>query len=698
LDEIKLDHLIASADGDDPVNGSIMAHLASAAEDWSTFVPSTDSLQALRDRGDAAWVTGGGTGLTALATGTAQSGTASTIVLAGASTFADNELNGNVINIHAGTGAGQSRVIISNTLSDDTCNVSPDWATNPSSDSQYEIVQGSANLAAIRLGTTAADNLELQYDGTGLTGDAFPATQVQVGQLTVGSGGISTIATSGTTITTGSETLTFASTEELDGTTHDVLAAGGNTDFYYEFDVESGGVATAFSWWGYPQSNGDTYAVLGYDWVSAGFKQIGTLPGSNGSTITEHTFIPAVNMTGTGANIGLVRLQFTSADGTEIFTDRVLCEFTQAVQGIANGSTVTLSAATTNTNLIGKEWILDLGGQNITGSFISGATVTGIGTATAEYEFEECDMGAVTLDNDGHFERCALEGTFTVGQAGTFTFHQCFTESAAAITIDFGAVGATAIHLLDFHGEVNFKNMAAGDTVHITGAGDITTETCSAGTIDHDGFFEYTDAGGNVTEQKADIEDAVDATLVDTAEIGTAGAGLSNINLPNQTMDITGSLSGSVGSVTGAVGSVAGNVDGSVGSVTGAVGSVTGAVGSVAGNVDGSVASVTAEVTADITKISGSADAADKLEAHALETLPVTISSGGSTTTAVLNQVDGAGASATDDVYNGRILVFNNGTLNHQVAEIIDYDGGTTTATITAVTTAPGATHTARMV
>ncbi len=65
------------------------------------------------------------------------------------------------------------------------------------------------------------------------------------------------------------------------------------------------------------------------------------------------------------------------------------------------------------------------------------------------------------------------------------------------------------------------------------------------------------------------------------ARIGVNGAGLSNIDLPNQTMDITGNLSGSVGSVTGAVGSVTGNVGGSVASVTGAVGSVTGAVGSV---------------------------------------------------------------------------------------------------------------------
>ena len=35
------------------------------------------------------------------------------------------------------------------------------------------------------------------------------------------------------------------------------------------------------------------------------------------------------------------------------------------------------------------------------------------------------------------------------------------------------------------------------------------------------------------------------------ARIGVAGAGLTNINLPNQTMDITGNLSGSVGSLTG---------------------------------------------------------------------------------------------------------------------------------------------------
>jgi len=52
--------------------------------------------------------------------------------------------------------------------------------------------------------------------------------------------------------------------------------------------------------------------------------------------------------------------------------------------------------------------------------------------------------------------------------------------------------------------------------------------------------------------------------------VGAAGAGLTAINLPDQTMNITGNVTG--------------NVSGSVGSVTGAVGSVTGAAGSVTGH------------------------------------------------------------------------------------------------------------------
>lgn len=90
---------------------------------------------------------------------------------------------------------------------------------------------------------------------------------------------------------------------------------------------------------------------------------------------------------------------------------------------------------------------------------------------------------------------------------------------------------------------------------------------------------------------KAVVTDATGATVgVDVVDlktqIGTAGAGLTAIDLPDQTMNITGNLSGTVGSVTGAVGSV-----------TGAVGSVTGNVG---GNVVGSVGSLGATAKSDV--------------------------------------------------------------------------------------------------
>lgn len=113
------------------------------------------------------------------------------------------------------------------------------------------------------------------------------------------------------------------------------------------------------------------------------------------------------------------------------------------------------------------------------------------------------------------------------------------------------------------------------------------------------------------------------------ARIGVAGAGLTAIDLPDQTMNITGNitgnLSGSVGSVTGAVGSVTG----AVGSVTGAVGSVTGLTAAtvhadlddiqarlpaalVAGRIDASVGAMAADV------VTAAAIATNAIDADAL--------------------------------------------------------------------------------
>ena len=85
--------------------------------------------------------------------------------------------------------------------------------------------------------------------------------------------------------------------------------------------------------------------------------------------------------------------------------------------------------------------------------------------------------------------------------------------------------------------------------------------------------------------------------------------------------------------------------------------------------------------------------------ANAATGYPVTFTtSGGSTTAAVLNQVDGSAGSATNDQYNGRLLVFTDGTLKGVVTDITDYVGSTTTATITAIPFAPTSSHNARLI
>lgn len=63
LEELNLDHLLkvttgVAADSDLEafcVAGTVLSHLMSIGADVTTFKPSTDSLEALRDRGDAAW-------------------------------------------------------------------------------------------------------------------------------------------------------------------------------------------------------------------------------------------------------------------------------------------------------------------------------------------------------------------------------------------------------------------------------------------------------------------------------------------------------------------------------------------------------------------------------------------------------------------------------------------------------------------
>jgi len=124
----------------------------------ATFATGTDSLEAIRDRGDAAW-TGGAT---TSDSGTAQAGAAGSITLQSGASAIDNTYIGQLVFINSGTGAGQSRAIDGYTGSSKIATIIGTWATNPDATSVYEIFP--ADIDEIVAAPTAAAVADAVWD------------------------------------------------------------------------------------------------------------------------------------------------------------------------------------------------------------------------------------------------------------------------------------------------------------------------------------------------------------------------------------------------------------------------------------------------------------------------------------------------------------------------------------------------------
>ena len=436
----------------------------------------------------------------------------------------------------------------------------------------------SVDSIAVSGDTTAADNLELQYDGTGITGDSFPSTQAQLSAITNVGSAVNTSAGS-YTLTTGTQSSgTFSSTAALDGTNHEHTDTAGAMDLYYEFDIGSG-TPSSVTFTGYLNGNNDDLEVYGYNWVGAAWVQIGTLAGKAASTNEVDNYALFTSMVGTGANFGTVRIRFTDGAFTlttaTLAVDQVFVSFSQGasvyedgavwidttvtntgtvsgVDGvstnpvstiaaantlaanlnlnrfrIAPGSSFTLAADQTNQVFSGDSWTIALGGQTIDGSTIVGATVSGIATNTSGIQhFVNCTLGAVTLPGDTHLIGCGLSDTQTAGEAGDFFYDNCHSAVAGSgsITFDFGAaLNSSNLNVRHHSGGWTVANMGAGTgTYNASFEGDgqiIWAASCSAtSNASVRGNWKITDnASGAVTETLDDNQTSIDAILVDTA-------------------------------------------------------------------------------------------------------------------------------------------------------------------------------------
>lgn len=374
-----------------------------------------------------------------------------------------------------------------------------------------------------------------------------PATITAVGAP------VNTTAASAT-ITTGSQSSgTYASTFASDNTRHTIVDSGGTLDMYYQFSVGGDGAANTVVWEGYVSGVGDAIGSYLYDWANTAWQQVGLIDGKNQATDDTFQWSVTTAHTGTGVNLGLVRVRFygTGLTSAALNTDRLLVGYAvvnrsvgyvdgaiwiDTVNGTAGtetyvnctadhpgslladgrtvalalglrnyriigGSTITLANSYTAALFTGSGWILALGGQAVNNCTFVGAHVSGICTGT-DPAFLLCHMGNCTLP-PCDIGQCHLEGTITIGSAGSYSIMRSMDNTGTSSTpiIDFGAaLGATDVSLRKYAGGIEIRNMKTGDYLSADGMGRlILAASCTGGEVRVRGAWDLENYSSGIT-------------------------------------------------------------------------------------------------------------------------------------------------------------------------------------------------------
>jgi hypothetical protein len=345
--------------------------------------------------------------------------------------------------------------------------------------------------------------------------------------------------------------------------------------------------------------------------------------------------------------------------------------------------------------------LITLNSQDISGSVFMRSAVTGIGTATTRGVFELCQVEDATV-GICNFLQCGFTGTTVLSAEDKYLAWDCFEFDTTVPIIDMAGDGATptTLELIGYSGRIEIQNMTSVDTLVLTGqASLILNANCSGGTATIAGDVKITDNSGNVTITEANISDI----LVDTNELQTdwTNAGrldtILDARMAEASINTTGGAVDVVTTNTDMRGTDSALLAANYVDHTAAIADIPTvaefnartiasadyfdpAVDTVA-----TVTTVTNQVTANVTAISGDSAAADNLEAS-LETLVLGTATGVPTATTM---ADSALTEATDDHFNGRIIIWRTGVLALQATDITSYNGTTKTFTFTAVVGGP---------
>ena len=436
--------------------------------------------------------------------------------------------------------------------------------------------QVTADMTAISGDSTAADNLEATYDGTGYTDVNAPAKQSQLSSLTNVGSAVHKAASS-YVLTTGTQSANlYTDTEALDGVLHQHTDTAGAIELYYEFLI-GGGTASSVQVTGYVTGNNDDIDVYGYDWVTAGWKQIGNIQGTASTANSVYSFDLFVDMVGSGADEGKVRVRFFKASGLTsalLAIDQVFVAFSQGVEGYDNGavwfnsnasntgtkvnidgtarnpvstsaallslltatglhkvevtpgSTLTLGGALEGYDVIGNGSVLALGSQDVGGTvFEKFSSVSGIGTSTADAVFfQDCIFATATLP-DYVAQQCGFGATVTQAGPGDFTHIDCYSTVAGSGSPTFtrSGAGVATAEYRRFSGGITQSGITGSDTFTIGGELGTVTLNGASGDVQIRGIYKsVTDnrSGSPALNLDGAIQGAdVAAILLDTNEL-----------------------------------------------------------------------------------------------------------------------------------------------------------------------------------
>ena len=186
-----------------------------------------------------------------------------------------------------------------------------------------------ANVKKISDDATAADNMELMYDGTGLVGENFPSYQAQLSQIAVTGSAVNSTYDNWTNTTANVVAGTADSTLARDGQYYQLEDVGGVLSVDIEFQVGSDGVPTGFTFYGYLTSGNDDVQIQAYNWSTSSFQKVGDVVGRNSASVQEINIPLFISNVGTGADEGrvIIRLFDNSLTSADLYIDQAYVSY-----------------------------------------------------------------------------------------------------------------------------------------------------------------------------------------------------------------------------------------------------------------------------------------------------------------------------------------------------------------------------------